>query len=152
MCGVGKMIRLRKSAERWWQKPLAEVGGRPIPAELALLSLELRPGESGAWLNSRGTRTGVVDIMRTVGGKFQTVRIPLPSHVGDLLSSLYKETGLPGGASDLVIWGEASESVRFVEVKCPHWDKPSQAQTHFHDALSRRGIDVHVAEWEFESD
>jgi hypothetical protein len=49
-----------RSDVRWWQKPLVRVGDRDLPAELVILQRELRPGEAGAWLNSRGTKSGVV--------------------------------------------------------------------------------------------
>src|SRR5687768_9563290 len=53
-----------KSAEYWWQKPLVNCSPNPKPAELVVLRDELRPGESGAWLNSRSTTIGVVDLVR----------------------------------------------------------------------------------------
>jgi len=40
---------LERSAVRWWQKPLARVEGRDLPAELIILHAQLAPGESGAW-------------------------------------------------------------------------------------------------------
>jgi hypothetical protein len=44
------MLEFTRSKERWWQKPLAEVSGRPLPAELAVLHNELRKGEEDVWL------------------------------------------------------------------------------------------------------
>jgi hypothetical protein len=49
-----------KSDRRWLQKPLVRADGRDLPAELVILKRELRPGEAGAWVNSRGKRSGVV--------------------------------------------------------------------------------------------
>ena len=72
------MLRFQPSNERWWQKPLALLGGKPLPAELVVLQAELQPGENGAWLNSRGTRSGVVDLVQIEPGKYKTTRVDLP--------------------------------------------------------------------------
>jgi len=143
------MLRFTKSHERWWQKPLAQLDDRPLPAELAVLFAELRTGESGAWLNSRGTKSGAVDLARSPDGKLETVRTNLPPFVSDLLRSLYEATGLAKGAPDLVIWNSSSSSVRFVEVKCPHWDRPSEEQLKFLAAAKEHGVEASIAEWEF---
>ena len=143
------MLRLTKSHERWWQKPLADMGGKPLPAELVVLYAELQDGEAGVWLNSRGTSTGAVDLTRSSGGKLETVRTKLPPFVSDLLRSLYEATGLAKGAPDLVIWNSSSNSVRFVEVKCPHWYRPSEEQLKFLAAAEEHGVEASIAEWEF---
>ncbi len=142
-------IILRQSGERWWQKPLASAGGRPLPAELVVLRRQLREGEGGAWLNSRSTKTGVADLRRDPSGKFVTVRIPLPDFVTRQLDTLYKTTRLAKGAPDLVIWQLSSHSVRFVEVKCPHWDSPSAEQQVFLTEAARHGSPSSIVEWEF---
>lgn len=143
------MLRFARSPERWWQKPLAQVDGQPLPAELAVLGAELLPGERGAWINSRGTKTGAVDLVRTAHGKLSTRREKLPRFVADLLRSLYDSTGLRKGAPDLVIWNPEKSSVRFIEVKCPHWDRPSAEQLKFLSAARDRGIETTIVEWEF---
>jgi len=143
------MITFRRPSERWWQKPLAEVNGRPLPAELAVLLAELQAGESGAWLNSGGTRSGAIDLTTAPTGKLATVRAELPAFVSKLLRALHAATGLSRGAPDLVIWSTNAESVRFVEVKCPHWDRPSPEQLKFLAAARERGIEASIAEWEF---
>ena len=43
--------------------------------------------------------------------------------------------GLAKGAPDLVIWSEADTYVRFVEVKCPDWDRPYADRLLFHEAV-----------------
>lgn len=120
-----------------------------MPAELAVLTAERRPHESGAWLNSRGVETGTVDLLRDQSGKFKSVRILLPAFVQSTLRRLYADTGLAKGAPDLVIWNEESGRLRFVEVKCPHWDRPSAAQLQFHRAAEAAGYSVTIVEWEF---
>ena len=82
---------------------MVRVGRRALPAELAILKLELRPGENGVWMNSRGTSTGVVDLIRS-GNRFQTQRSELPRLVTTILKTLYKRGEFSKGCPDLVIW------------------------------------------------
>ena len=138
-----------KSTEIWWQKPLVECLPNPKPAELVVLRDELRTGESGAWLNSRSTTSAVVDLVRRPDGGFQTVRVNLPAYLSEVLSELYEITGLTKGAPDLVVWSEADRGIRFIEVKCPHWDRVSVEQSTFLHAATQRGCATSVVEWEF---
>ena len=144
------MIRLTRSGQTWWQKPLAQVAGCPIPAELAILELSLQPGEQGAWLNSRGKRSGVRELQQDETGVFATKRIPLPNFVRSVLDSLYSSTGLVKGCPDLIIWHSGTRKVRLIEVKCPHWDRPSEEQLAFLIAADRLGIETTIVEWEFD--
>jgi hypothetical protein len=143
------LIQLHKSTERWWQKPLVAWNGTVLPAELVILSLEQRDNEAGAWLNSRSSTTGVIDLRKSPDGTYTAVRAQLPTFVSDALRSLYIDTGLKKGMPDLVIWNYVTRSIRLVEVKCPHWDRPSPEQRYFFAAARNRGISVAVAEWEF---
>jgi hypothetical protein len=138
-----------RSAESWWRKPLVQLGSRHIPAELAVLELELRPGEEGAWLNSRGVITGTADLIRDAAGNFKTRRISLPEFVSARLKSLYLASNLSNGAPDLVIWNVTNGSLRLVEVKCPHWDKPSANQLEFLKVAAGTEVEVSIVEWEF---
>jgi len=146
------MLRFEQASERWWNKPLVSLSGRILPAELAVLESELAPGESGAWMNSRGTATGAVDLILT-GSRpaFKTRRISLPEFVSSVLRDIYKRANLKWGCADLVIWNEASRTVRLVEVKCPHWDNPTPEQRIFLHVADEMGIENSVAEWEFAS-
>jgi hypothetical protein len=125
------------------------MGGKPLPAELVVLYAELQDGEAGVWLNSRGTSTGAVDLVRGAGGKLRTARVELPHFVSAAVESLYEATGLLEGAPDLVVWSEVDHSIRFIEVKCPHWDRPSDAQLKFMQAAEQRGYGTSISEWEF---
>jgi len=146
------MFRFRKSSKRWWQKPLALMSGRCLPAELVVLQLELRLGETGAWLNSGSTTSGVVDLVRGTDGDFETERTEFPDFVSELLDTIYETTGLSKGAPDLVLWDSEEESVRLVEAKCPHWDQLSDEQIRFLEAAEDHGVSASVVEWEFLSD
>lgn len=143
--------KYRKSSEFWWQKPLVDCGGQPQPAEIVVLREELEPGEAGVWMNSRGVTTGVAELLRDQSGNYATRRVPLPAFVSGLLRSLYDGSGLTCGAPDLIIWNVGTRAVRFAEIKCPHWDAPSTEQLDFHRYIERRGLEVTIVEWEFDS-
>jgi hypothetical protein len=146
------MLRFERATERWWNKPLVSLSGRILPAELAVLEAELGPGESGAWMNSRGTTTGAVDLIVTGGiPAFKTRHIDLPEFVSSVLRDIYKRANLKRGCADLVIWNTASRDVRLVEVRCPHWDKPSRARRTFLQVAEEMGLERSVVEWEFAS-
>ncbi len=145
----GGIRNYRQSNEYWWQKPLVECGGQAQPAEVVVLREELQPGELGAWLNSRGVVSGVAELVRDQNGAYATRRISPPPFVSDLLRSLYAGSGLSRGAPDLVIWNAGTGTVRFAEIKCPHWDAPSTDQISFHRYIESAGSQVTVLEWEF---
>ena len=101
-------------------------------------------------MDSRGTTTGVADLISAgTASAFKTRRIKLPGFVSSVLRSIYKRANLKRGCSDLVIWNAASREVRLVEVKCPHWDKPSREQKVFLQVAQEVGIESSVVEWEF---
>lgn len=130
----------------WWNKPLVKHNGVIVPAELAALQQVLQPGEVGVWMNSRGLKTGVVGFNNKVS---QTIRIPIPEAVSNVVKKIYKMSELKKGCPDLVIWRENGSSVRFVEVKCPHWDTPSSEQISFLRTAERLGLEVSIFEWQF---
>src|SRR5215207_6055002 len=117
------MLRLTRSNQRWWNKPLVSCGGsKPLPAELVILRSLLQPQEEGAWMNSRNRTSGVIDLDWTRGGKTRTVRRQLPEFVSRALDEIYRDAQLARGCPDLVIWNPNTSTVRLVEIKCPHWD------------------------------
>jgi hypothetical protein len=146
------MHQFAKSRERWWQKPLVAQNGGHLPAELAVLRIEMQAEETGAWLNSRGVKSAVIDFVRGPSGRFSTVRVALPAFVAAQFKALYERTGLAKGAPDLVVWNAAAKRVRFIEVKNPHWDRPSREQIAFLRAAEAMGLSVAIVEWEFESE
>ncbi len=149
------MHRFPKANRFWWRKPLVLVGGRAIPAELAVLAKEFRTNEGGVWLNSRARVSGVVDLVPFHGSKgpsYRTRREPLPLFVASALGNIYRRAQLGKGCPDLVIWRCDRETFRLVEVKCPHWDKPSAEQERFIAEARGRGINTRIVEWEFSDD
>jgi len=143
------MLQLTQSDKKWWQKPLAEENGKYLPAELVVLKRVIRKGEDGAWLNSRGTKTAVIDLVQDEKGNFRTVRISLPAYVHECLEQLYAHPEVAKGVFDLVIWRDSDQAIRFVEVKCPHWDRLTPEQKRFSELANDRHIETGIAEWEF---
>jgi hypothetical protein len=143
------LLQFVAANEKWWQKPLVTYQGQNKPAELAVLDKEIAEGEKGVWLNSRSTSSGVSGLVRDQTGKYKTVRTALPGFVSAKLAELYTLTGLLKGMPDLVIWHEASRAIRLVEVKCPHWDRPSPEQDQFLAIAATHGVPSTIVEWEF---
>jgi hypothetical protein len=143
------MLYLEPANQKWWQKPLARADGRVLPAELIVLRSQLKPDESGAWLNSRGVTSGAVDLILDPAGRLRTVRVRLPDFVSEKLRDVYRLAGLKKGAPDLIVWNEKLQYVWFIEVKCPVWDKPSPEQRRFHEMARELGSECEVAEWSF---
>lgn len=146
------MIKLEKANETWWRKPLVRFLGKSTTAELAILSLELSPSETGVWMNSRRVTSGVVDL-RTIETEkckaFKSIRESLPEWLSRKLSDVYKLAELRKGCPDLVIWNATTGQCRLVEVKCPLWDKISLDQQKFIAAGTVLGIQTKVVYWRF---
>jgi hypothetical protein len=143
-------LRFQSAGSKWWQKPLALHQGRHLPAELIILQNELGADEHGAWLNSRRIKSGVVDLMSSRQKGLKTRRVPLPAFVSKSLQHLYEKANVRRGCPDLVIWNITTKSIRFVEVKCPHWDQLTPEQLLFIQAAESIGIGAKKVEWEFE--
>jgi VRR-NUC domain len=124
--------------------------GRQLPAELIILQIEIGTDEHGAWLNSRGLKSGVSDLVSSGQKVLKTYRVPLPAFVSKGLKHLYEKTKVKKGCPDLVIWNITMKSMRLVEVKCPHWDRPTPEQLLFIQAAESIGIGAKIVEWEFE--
>ena len=48
-----------------------------------------------------------------------------------------------------MIWNADTKRIRLVEVKCPHWDKPSKEQEMFLQVAESTGVSAKIVEWEF---
>lgn len=143
-------LRFKSAGSKWWQKPLALHQGRQLPAELIILQGELGAGEHGAWLNSRGLKSGVADLITSGQKGLKTYRVPLPAFVSTILKHLYEKANVKKGCPDLVIWNITTKSMRLVEVKCHDWDRPAPEQLLFIQAADSIGIGAKIVEWEFE--
>ena len=120
---------------------------RVLPAELAVLALELRRGERGAWMNSRGTSTGVVGLVAH-RREYHTRRRAIPEFVASILKTIYRTAKLKSGCPDLVIWQRRHKRLRFVEVKGPE-DRIRDEQRRFMRIAGRHRIATKVVKWEF---
>jgi hypothetical protein len=142
------MISFKKSKTTWWQKPLVIINGRSLPAELAVLSINLKKDEQGVWINSRSSKSGAIDLERHETG-FKTKRIEIPLFVTSTIERIYKTTANRKGCPDLVIWNAQTKNIRFVEVKCPHWDRVREGQKEFIQEAKNIGKETKIIEWEF---
>jgi len=122
-----------------------------LTAELAVLASELNEGKQGVWLNSRSCTSGVTDLVRC-GPLFMACRVSLPPFVTSTLENLYSMANVSKGCPDLIIWHTQAQRIRFVEVKCPHWDRVSAEQDCFITASSAVGVSTKIVEWEFIED
>lgn len=68
--------RVKSAGSKWWQKPLVLHQGRQLPAELIILQDELGAGEHGVWLNSRGLKSGVAELITSGEKGLKTRRVP----------------------------------------------------------------------------
>jgi hypothetical protein len=146
------IIQFDPTKHRWWRKPLVAFKGRSLPAELAILYIELTEDEKGVWMNSRGLMSGVVDLIEQSQGSrstHKTCREALPSPVAEALRRMYKVAGVKRGGPDLVIWNLRTHQIRLVEVKNPHWDRPTAEQKMILKAAETAGVAAKIVEWEF---
>jgi len=125
--------------------------GKTTTAELAIFDIRLRPGESGVWLNSRGTTSGVQGLVRSrpKTSGYQTVRVNLPPSVSETLRTLYRSSRLKKGCPDLLIWDASGKIVRLIEVKRRDWDRITTEQFRFMDSAKEHGIACETVEWVF---
>ena len=82
---------------------------------------------------------------------YQTIRIGIPEFVSKAIEMLYAKSELSKGCPDLVIWNERESTIRFVEVKCPHWDRAFPEQLKFMHVAEENGIGTKIVEWEFQN-
>lgn len=123
-----------------------------LTAELAVLTCDLAEDEEGLWMNSRSRTSGVKDLAPCMVGSdiaFRAVRASLPVFAVSLLERLFAAAHVAKGCPDLVIWCSVPQSIRLVEVKCPHWDTVSREQECFMFAAAALGIPAKTMEWEF---
>ncbi len=139
--------RFVSAHKTWWRKPLVYHKRRVLPAELAVLALDLRRGERGVWMNSRGTSRGLVSLVPR--GRAYTTRLEaIPEFVASILKDIYRTLKVKSGCPDLVIWHSRRKRLRFVEVKGPG-DRIRDAQRRFIRIAGHHRIATKVAVWTF---
>lgn len=148
------IIQFNPTKDRWWRKPLVAYKGRSLPAELAILYIELTEDEKGVWMNSRGL-DGVIDFIEQPQGSrstHKTRREALPPPVAEALQKMCQAAGVKRGCPDLVIWNLRNYQIRLVEVKNPHWDRPTAEQKMILKAAKTAGVEAKIVEWEFRAE
>ena|SRR5215471_6713376 len=151
------MLRFPRAEAYWWRQPLVRVRRRSLPAELAVLALELGAAEQGSWLNVRPKASGIVELLPLStrrGPSFRPRREPLPFFVVATLEDIYHRAGLDRGCPELVIWRTDREHFRLVAVKRrselrrdqKKWDV---ARQRFIEMAWQHGISTKFVEWEF---
>ena len=154
------MLRFRRAESYWWRKPLVRVRRRALPAELAVLALELRRHEQGSWLNVRPKASGIVELAPMAtrhGPAFRPKRAPLPFFVVAKLEDIYSRAGLSRGCPELVIWRTDRELFRLVAVKWRSDRRRDQrkwdvARQRFIEMAWQHGVSTKFVEWEFADD
>lgn len=101
-------------------------------------------------MNTRGTRSGVSDLLKNPNNKFITKRSALPEFVSKSLKDIYEKSGMKKGCPDLVIWNYVNQSVRFVEVKRLNHDSLKKEQIEFMKTANKSGMKTRIAEWDFQ--
>lgn len=121
-------------------KPLLEVDGKPMFAELAILSLFLKEGWDGVWVDTFGKK------YRTAWGEGGAVRLD-----GDrlgLLKSIYERSGSRAGCFDVFCWKD--DHVIFAESKRKTMDEIRLTQLRWLEAALQTGLDASaflIVEW-----
>jgi hypothetical protein len=146
------MVHLPNAQAAWWLTPLVLHRGKPTVAELAILDLACGLGEAGVWMNSRGTETGVRDLVRNSAkpSGYEAIRVPLPPRVATTLRALYRKSRLDHGAPALLIWNDSGALVRFIEVKFGHGSDLNGVQRRFLECATAAKIACTRVEWAFE--
>lgn len=144
--------KTRPTFKRWWvgefagdtygNKPIVDVDGEALFAELAILRTYQKDGWEGVWVD-------------TYRGKYRTSwvddGVELPSHKKRLLQEVYARAGSRAGCFDVFCWND--DSVVFVESKRKRKDRIRATQLRWLEAAisSRVTLDsLLVVEWSFE--
>lgn len=148
------MRRFRRADVTWWRKPLVRCDGRPTTAELAILHDMAGVSGRGVWMNSRGIKTGVSELIvdKSKASGYRSVRITLPARAAETLRALYRGSRLEKGCPDLVIWDRNGQLVRLVEVKWRGHDVESDEQASFMTYARKQKVACETVEWQFEGE
>ncbi|MEP1471756.1 MAG: VRR-NUC domain-containing protein [Halieaceae bacterium] len=143
------MYLFSKSSERWWNKPLVVWNCKSIPAELAVLNIQLETWPNGAWLNSTKLSTGVVDLVGQEASR-KVERIPIPNWVKERLSQIYEQASVSKGCPDVVVWNEDTRAIHLLEVKRYKKDRLSVDQKRYMEVAPQMSVSSEVIEWDYE--
>jgi hypothetical protein len=126
------------SGSTWGGKPLINVGGKPMFAEIAVLQLMRSQGWDGCWCSSK-----------YLAAMPPSMPITLPEEQDCLLSRIRGVTGSWAGCWDVVLWRRGE--TRFMELKRRFQDRVSESQVQFLEAALSLGVPLSsfsLVEWE----
>ena len=128
------------TGDTYGNKPLLDVDGVPMFAELAILRLFQKDGWNGVWVDSFGkkyrTSWGEEGVVRLSGDKLQ------------LLKAIHQRAGSASGCFDVFCWKD--DSVVFAESKRRAKDEIRQTQLAWLEAAMQTGLDGSaflIVEW-----
>jgi hypothetical protein len=128
------------TGDTYGNKPLLDVDGVPMFAELAILRLFQKDGWNGVWVDTFGkkyrTSWGEAGVVRLSGDKLQ------------LLKAIHQRAGSASGCFDVFCWKD--DSVVFAESKRRSKDEIRQTQLAWLEAAMQSGLDASaflIVEW-----
>src|SRR5215210_4038904 len=128
--------------DTYGSKPILDVQGEPLFAELAILRIYQKDGWEGVWVD-------------TYRGKYRTSwgddGVKLPPDKIRLLQEIYARAGSRAGCFDVFCWKD--DSVVFAESKCKRKDRIRATQLRWLEAAIDSGVPLDsllVVEWSFE--
>jgi hypothetical protein len=128
--------------DTYGNKPLVDVDGEPMFAELAILKLFQKDGWDGVWVDTFSRK------YRTAWGEGGVVR--LSGERLELLKTIHQRAGSASGCFDVYCWRE--DFVLFAESKRASKDHIRDTQLRWLEAALRIGLDpssLLVVEWFF---
>jgi hypothetical protein len=128
------------TGDTYGNKPLLDIDGTPIFAELAILSLFQKDGWNGVWVDTfrkkYRTSWGEAGVVRLSGDELQ------------LLKAIHQRAGSASGCFDVFCWKE--NLVVFAESKRKSKDEIRQTQLAWLEAAMQTGLDASaflIVEW-----
>ncbi len=121
-------------------KPLFDVDGKPMFAELAILNLFLKEGWDGVWVDTFSKK------YRAAWGEEGVVR--LDGDRLELLKAIYERSGSRSGCFDVFCW--KGDHVIFAESKRKSMDEIRPTQLRWLEAAIQTGLDASaflIVEW-----
>jgi hypothetical protein len=128
------------TGDTYGSKPLLDIDGTPMFAELAILRLFQKDEWNGVWVDTfrkrYRTSWGEEGVVRLSGDKLQ------------LLKAIHQRAGSASGCFDVFCWKD--DSVVFAESKCRSKDEIRQTQLAWLEAAMQTGLDASaflIGEW-----
>jgi hypothetical protein len=128
------------TGDTYGNKPLLDIDGTPVFAELAILRLFQKDGWNGVWVDTFGKKD------RTSWGEAGVVR--LSGDKLELLKAIHQRAGSASGCFDVFCW--KNDTVVFAESKRRSKDEIRETQLAWLEAAMQTGLDASaflIVEW-----